>query len=229
MIGYYNYTVILTYLSLLSSAVGIFLSAVGEPIAAVFCLMASGVCDMFDGKIAQTKKDRTEPEKHFGIQIDSLSDIVCFCVLPACIGVSLILRGTQSWTDYWWYLLLAPLLILCGLIRLAYFNVTEQIRQQTETGRRRYYYGLPVTATALIVPFAFCFETLFRPVGAAVGEGIYTHGFRLFYAALLLLSAIAYLLPLRLRKPYRFGIAVMVLLGIAELSVMLLHFVFEIL
>ena len=67
MIGYYNYTVILTYVSLLSSAIGIFLCAIGEPVAAVFCLMASGFCDMFDGKIAGTKKDRTDAERHFGI------------------------------------------------------------------------------------------------------------------------------------------------------------------
>lgn len=165
MIGYYNYTVILTYVSLLSSAIGIFLCAIGEPVAAVFCLMASGFCDMFDGKIAGTKKDRTDAERHFGIQIDSLSDIVCFCVLPACIGSALIAHHTQNWTDYWWYMLLAPLLILCGLIRLAYFNVTEEVRQKSESGRRKYYYGLPVTASAVIVPFTFCFERLFRPDG----------------------------------------------------------------
>ena len=47
----------------------------------VMCLAISGLCDMFDGKIARTKKNRTEVEKRFGIQIDSLSDIVCFGVL----------------------------------------------------------------------------------------------------------------------------------------------------
>ena len=46
--------------------------------SAVFCLALSGLCDMFDGKIARRKKDRTEDEKKFGIQIDSLCDVVCF-------------------------------------------------------------------------------------------------------------------------------------------------------
>lgn len=225
MIGYYNYTVILTYVSLLSSAIGIFLCAIGEPVAAVFCLMASGFCDMFDGKIAGTKKDRTDAERHFGIQSDSLSDIVCFCVLPACIGSALIAHHTQNWTDYWWYMLLAPLLILCGLIRLAYFNVTEEVRQKSESGRRKYYYGLPVTASAVIVPFTFCFERLFRPDGASVGAGLYTNGFRIFYAALLLATAITYITPLRLRKPYKAGIALLSLLGGAELTVLLMNFV----
>lgn len=42
-----------------------------------------------DGRIARTKKDRTEQEKRFGIQIDSLNDLVCFGVLPAAIGWSM--------------------------------------------------------------------------------------------------------------------------------------------
>jgi hypothetical protein len=45
---------------------------------------------MFDGKVARTKKDRTEQEKSFGIQIDSLSDLVSFGVLPAVIGFAMV-------------------------------------------------------------------------------------------------------------------------------------------
>ena len=41
---------------------------------------------MFDGKIARTKKNRTEVEKRFGIQIDSLADIICFGVAPSLIA-----------------------------------------------------------------------------------------------------------------------------------------------
>ena len=63
MIGYYNYTVILTYMSLVSSVLGIFLSmGVGNigihPEYAIICLMVSGLCDMFDGKVARTKKNQ---------------------------------------------------------------------------------------------------------------------------------------------------------------------------
>lgn len=68
MIGYYNYTVILTYLSLASAILGMFLAcgfngSEAHPVYGIICLMISGLCDMFDGKIARTKKDRTEPEK----------------------------------------------------------------------------------------------------------------------------------------------------------------------
>ena len=82
MIGFYNYTVVLTYIGLASSVLGIFTAFDGKPSMAVICLIISGICDMFDGKIARTM-DRTQMEKRFGIQIDSLCDLVSFGILPA--------------------------------------------------------------------------------------------------------------------------------------------------
>lgn len=89
MIGFYDYTVILTYISFASSISGIFLATRGHFNWAIFCLAFSGLCDMFDGKIARTKKNRTEDEKRFGIQIDSLCDVVCFGVFPIVLSMSL--------------------------------------------------------------------------------------------------------------------------------------------
>ena len=83
MIGFYDYTVILTYLSLLSAVTGIGLAVAHHPLLAILCLMFSGLCDMFDGKVARSKKDRTDDEKAFGIQIDSLCDLFCFGAFPA--------------------------------------------------------------------------------------------------------------------------------------------------
>ena len=60
---------------------------------------------MFDGKVARTKKDRTECEKKFGIQIDSLCDAICFGVLPVVIGYSV---GMRDWIDL-------PILVLFPL------------------------------------------------------------------------------------------------------------------
>ncbi len=87
MVGFYNYTVILTYFGVVSAVLGIGLSMYGRTSMAVVCLMVSGFCDLFDGSIARTR-ERTENEKKFGIQIDSLADMVCFGVLPAAIGFS---------------------------------------------------------------------------------------------------------------------------------------------
>ena len=82
MIGFYDYTVILTYISFASAVSGIFCASTGHVRWAIVFLAFSGLCDMFDGKIARTKKERTEDEKNFGIQIDSLCDVVCFGVFP---------------------------------------------------------------------------------------------------------------------------------------------------
>ena len=92
MLGYYDYTVILTYFSLISAGVGIFLclSGNGHPYLGVFFLLFCGLCDAFDGKVARTKRDRTPEQRCFGIQIDSLSDLVAFGVLPACIGIAML-------------------------------------------------------------------------------------------------------------------------------------------
>ena len=81
MIGVYDYTVLATYLSLAFGVSGILVAMNGSPYSALLCLMVSGLLDAFDGRIARTKKNRTEQEKRFGIQIDSLNDVVCFGVL----------------------------------------------------------------------------------------------------------------------------------------------------
>ena len=92
MIGFYNYTVVLTYLSLVSASTGIFvaLSDKGHPYIGIIFLLFCGLCDAFDGKVARTKKGRSSDEQKFGIQIDSLSDIIAFGVLPAAIGATLL-------------------------------------------------------------------------------------------------------------------------------------------
>ena len=94
MIGFYDYTVILTYLSVLSAGAGIIVSltGAGHPYIGTMFLMLCGLCDTFDGKVARSKQNRTEKEKDFGVQIDSLSDLVAFGVLPTCIGMALYKR-----------------------------------------------------------------------------------------------------------------------------------------
>ena len=148
MIGFYDYTVILTYLSLLSAVTGIGLAVAHHPLLAILCLMFSGLCDMFDGRVARTKKNRTAEQKGFGIQIDSLCDIVAFGILPAVITI--VVCGSV-----WYAVLIAALYVLAGLIRLAYFNVTEELRQQETDECRKTYTGLPITSAALIFPFFF--------------------------------------------------------------------------
>lgn len=118
MLGVYDYTVVLTYVSLMVSIGGMMFAVNGHLHLGVMCLAISGLCDMFDGKIARTKKNRTEVEKRFGIQIDSLSDIVCFGVAPAVLCYCFGMRGVIGMAILMFY-------VLAGLIRLAWFNVMK--------------------------------------------------------------------------------------------------------
>ena len=150
-VGFYNYTVILTYMSLLSSVFGMVLAHKGAFTGAILCLMLSGLCDAFDGTVARSKKDRTEDEKAFGIQLDSLCDVVSFGVFPAflcyCLGVDTIAG-----------LLILGAYCVCAVIRLAFFNVLEAKRQQTEGGSNKVYRGLPVTSISMIFPLIYCLK-----------------------------------------------------------------------
>lgn len=151
MIGFYDYTVILTYISLVISLFGIFQAVHGNALIAICCLALSGLCDMFDGKIARRKKSRTDDEKSFGIQIDSLCDVICFGIFPAIICWSLGVHGNIGFLFMAFY-------CVCGVIRLAYFNVLEGKRQQEEEGLMKCYHGLPITSMSIILPVLFAFR-----------------------------------------------------------------------
>jgi CDP-diacylglycerol--serine O-phosphatidyltransferase len=203
MLGYYNYTVILTYLSLSSAVFGIYSSFTYDKGAmiAIWCLLFSGFCDMFDGAVARTKK-RTKQEKAFGIQLDSLADLVCFGVLPTIIGYKLGLG------DKWWYIIFMIVYTLCALIRLAYFNVTEEERQKVTNGKRKYYEGLPVTSAAMLFPFVFCFQSLFEN----------PFDFAVLYTAVMGVTAVMFISPFKIKKPGKIGLAIFLLIGVAIVS-----------
>ena len=201
MIGYYNYTVILTYIGALFGFGGIIFINEGNLKMALVCLFLAGFCDMFDGKIASTKK-RTPQEKRFGIQIDSLSDLINFGVLPALIVLYCSEKTVFS-------VLVSALFLLCALIRLAWFNVDEEERQNQTSTRREFYLGLPVTSTALLLPLLLGLGFKFNlPMEKLSSWG-------------LLIIAAAFLLPFQLEKPKLIGITVMLTAGIAGFIIVL--------
>ena len=201
MLGFYNYTVILTYMSLISAIVGITFAFEGNTFWAVFCLLFSGFCDMFDGKVAKTRK-RNEDEKKFGIQIDSLSDVIAFGVLPASIGYSVGLTE-------WWGKLIMGIFVLAALIRLAYFNVMEEKRQKKTDEVRKEYLGLPVTTDALIFPLVYALRKFIEP------------NFHILYAVVLLIVAFLFLYKFKIKKPKLKGMIVMTIVGIIELLLLI--------
>lgn len=229
MIGVYDYTVILTYLSALSAGIGIIVSlnGTGHPYYGTFFLLICGLCDAFDGRVARKKKNRTDIEKKFGIQIDSLSDLIAFGVLPGCIGNAMIRVSPklpelprikmQTRMEFNIALILFVIILmyfLAALIRLAYFNVSEEERQKQEDGCRKYYEGLPVTSASLIFPSIMLFQYIFPMDITPV------------YFIVMFLMSFAFVLKIRIPKPQFRGIMIMIGIGLLEFLI-LLFFLFR--
>ncbi len=195
MIGYYNYTTILTYLSLISALLGTHMAICGYYVNALICLLVCGVLDSFDGIVARTKKDRTEEEKRFGIQIDSLVDMYSFGIFPVIIGYSIGLKSLL------WFFVLCVYAI-CAVSRLAYFNVAEELRQQQTTEKRKYYQGLPVTMSSLIFPLVYLTSVFFKE------NMVYVYGGTLFVVAM------AFVIDFKVIKPGLKGIFGLIVVGI---------------
>ncbi len=161
MIGEWNKSVIITYVGMAFAIVGISMAFMGKVSQAFACLVVAGVCDLFDGMVAR-RCQRSEAQKQFGIQLDSLVDVMSFLALPVTIGLKIGM-------DRWYYILVLIVFCVCGIARLAYFNVTTE----GGDGPVAYYRGLPVTYSALILPLTYllCWvmpQGLFLPLYALV-------------------------------------------------------------
>lgn len=200
MIGFYNYTVILTYIGAIFGICGIVASFNNNIILAIIFLMLSAVCDMFDGKIARTMK-RTKQEKRFGIQIDSLSDFVCFGVQPAMIGYNVGMKA-------WYFLPIIIYYILAALIRLAYYNVMEEERQNKTEKDLEMCTGLPVPPSAIIFP------VVYLVCQALEVNATYA------YAAVMVLVATLFIKRFSIKKLKTKGLLVMIALGILVLTLL---------
>lgn len=198
MIGFYDYTVIATYLATIFGVTGICRAADGGVLAAVFCLLMAGLLDTFDGRIARTKKNRTASEKRFGVQIDSLNDMICFGVLPAVIGYR------TGGTTALWFIATLCFFVLAGLIRLAYFNVQEE--ERTDGSARVYYLGFPITSATLVIPLLYLLSQVFPAASPVIfGLGMFITG-------------ILFLAPVQIRKAQLKAIIVFAIIGAAELA-----------
>ena len=139
VIGFYDLSVLLTYIGIAFAVIGICMAFRGELAISMVCLIISGFCDMTDGTVARSFKNRAEDKKSFGIQIDSLADAVSFVILPVAISLGIGNDDPVSIAIYAFY-------VLAGLIRLGYFNV---LASRSEI---KHYTGLPVTTVSSIFP-----------------------------------------------------------------------------
>ncbi len=205
MIGFYDYTVILTYVSLASSVIGMTQAIHGRFKVAVVLLAFSGLCDMFDGKIARTKKNRSDDAKAFGIQIDSLCDVVCFGAFPALICYLLGVRGFLGMT-------VIALYCVSSVIRLAFFNVMEMNNALITEEGEKFYRGLPITSMAVALPLVFMIQ-FFVP----------DRVFVVCLYLLLLVVGLLFIVDFRFRKPSNLTLAFLVSAITAALVLMLLY------
>ena len=201
-IGFYKISVLLTYLSVISAGIGIYFALHHHILYAIICLIICGISDGFDGKVARACK-RSDIEKYFGIQIDSLADLVAFTFLPVAIGYGLGL-------DAWYNVLVYIIYMLNGCIRLAYFNVIAE-----EKGKENgvtYYHGLPVTTAAVIFPFIYILK-----------KYLTISDFALTYNLTMLFTAILFILNFNLKKPKGQWQYIFLIIGILFISYLLIR------
>ena len=108
---------------------------------AFFLLPLALVCDVIDGYVARADKKR---QSVLGADLDSLADVISFGVAPAVLGYTLGLRGG-------WDMLLLTYFVVCGVSRLARFNVTASTLADSATGKVKYFEGTPIPTSILIV------------------------------------------------------------------------------
>jgi CDP-diacylglycerol---serine O-phosphatidyltransferase len=98
------------------------------------------VCDFFDGYVARLNRRR---QSVLGGDLDSLADVISFGVAPAVLGFTLGLRGG-------WDMLFLTYFVVCGVSRLARFNVTASALSD-DTGKVKYFEGTPIPTSIVIV------------------------------------------------------------------------------
>ncbi len=154
------------------------LSIRGDYERAGLAIVLAAIADMLDGRVARA----TRSTSSFGVEYDSMSDLVSFGLAPALLFYSwtLIPLGPRGW-------LIAALFALCAALRLARFNV-----KAARAGDQRHYEGLPSTFAGGFVAVMVWFVTwvdLEPPFAPALGMLI-TGSFALL--ALLMVSPVPY-------------------------------------
>ena len=126
-----------------------FNSLTGDPGRAPWLIIAAALLDCIDGKIARFSQGATT----FGVELDSLADVISFGVAPAVLVYTLRPFGDITWV-------LCLLFLMCGAIRLARYNVmtfrqVDRINQEKDN-----FMGLPIPVAAIAVAsyVIFCWD-----------------------------------------------------------------------
>lgn len=136
MRGMYLLPNFLTSISLLSGFYAIIAAMDRRFTYAAIAIFISAIFDMLDGRVARM----TNSSSRFGLEYDSLSDVIAFGVAPAVLAY---LWALKSYGKFGW--LAAFLFVACGALRLARFNI------QVDTTQKKHFLGLPIPAGAATI------------------------------------------------------------------------------
>jgi CDP-diacylglycerol--serine O-phosphatidyltransferase len=188
---------LLTTGNLFCGFLALILTAEARYVEAAVAIFVAMVMDVLDGKVARLTQTTTQ----FGVEFDSLADVVSFCVAPAFMLYTVALGplGRAAWLG-------AFLFVICGALRLARFNV------HSGAGDRRYFVGLPTPAAAGIVASVVLLlgnDEIGRWLGAVIAAGTYG-------VAILMVSTFRYYsfkeIDFARRRPT--GVLLLVVLGV---------------
>lgn len=198
IIGKYNKSVILTYIGGIFALFGMIFAIIDNLQYSLICLMLAGICDLFDGKIARMCK-RTDIEKEFGKQIDSLVDVFSFVALPCVIAIKLFLNINI------WLCIIMIFYLLSGIIRLAWFNIISS-KEEAE----KYFIGVPVAYIAVVLPIIYAMDMLFKL------------NIDFIYPIVYIIFAVLFILNIKIPKPRKMAYIVFIVLAILISLILLL-------
>jgi CDP-diacylglycerol--serine O-phosphatidyltransferase len=146
------------------------------------------ILDGLDGRIARLTKTSSD----FGVQLDSLADIVTFGVAPAILafnwgfGSTEGLSGSVAMHVRQLGFVASFVFVVCGALRLARFNL--QAKKPADSSSKRYFVGLPIPAGAgMIAAVVHFFKTPTLMVGSALLWGLL-----ILLVAFLMISTVRY-------------------------------------
>lgn len=140
-----DYMALPDLISLINASFGflaIIMAARGDLVLAAKFILLAVIFDSLDGYVA--RKTKRVDHVGFGKNIDSLSDVISFGVAPGMLLYS----ASTSYSIPYINILVALLVVLCGIIRLSRFNVLSD--SSPSLGRDKFI-GLPIPSTALIL------------------------------------------------------------------------------
>jgi archaetidylserine synthase len=125
-----------------SGFLAIIMAISGNLVLAAKFLLLAVIFDALDGWVA--RRTKREDECGFGINMDSLSDVISFGVAPGII----LYVATSNYSIPYINILVALLIVICGILRLSRFNVLTLTDEVQSTDK---FVGLPIPSTALIL------------------------------------------------------------------------------